>query len=184
MSVISIAYEERGLRPGTFPSTVRGVGSIHRPLNLGPLKGGCGDFWQPHFVYERGMSRKQSRSPTGPVCRGARSAHGHGKPNPSNTRPGHVAAKSPAAVDAVAIACRGVLPEWVRQRATSPEGKGSHPNSEPAHGPTEFLTVAEAAALWRVSVRTLRRRIAAGEVPHIRIGRQVRIPRAGVVREP
>jgi excisionase family DNA binding protein len=34
----------------------------------------------------------------------------------------------------------------------------------------EYLTVAEAAALWRVSVPTIYRRCAAGSVPHIRVG--------------
>jgi excisionase family DNA binding protein len=34
----------------------------------------------------------------------------------------------------------------------------------------EFLTVAEAAALWRVSVPTVYRRVAAGGIPHVRVG--------------
>ena len=34
----------------------------------------------------------------------------------------------------------------------------------------EYLTVAEAAALWRVSVPTIYRRCADGRLPHIRFG--------------
>jgi excisionase family DNA binding protein len=34
----------------------------------------------------------------------------------------------------------------------------------------EYLTVAEAAALWRVSVPTIYRRCADGSIPHIRVG--------------
>jgi excisionase family DNA binding protein len=34
----------------------------------------------------------------------------------------------------------------------------------------ECLTVAEAAALWRVSVPTIHRRCADGSIPHIRVG--------------
>jgi excisionase family DNA binding protein len=47
----------------------------------------------------------------------------------------------------------------------------------------EFLTVAEAAALWRVSVPTVYRRVAAGDVPHIRIGTDgpIRIPASAIL---
>ena len=34
----------------------------------------------------------------------------------------------------------------------------------------EYLTVAEAAALWRVSVPTIYRRCADGSIPHVRVG--------------
>jgi excisionase family DNA binding protein len=42
----------------------------------------------------------------------------------------------------------------------------------------EYLTVAEAAVLWRVSIPTVYRKIAAGGVPHIRVGTDgpIRIP--------
>ena len=36
--------------------------------------------------------------------------------------------------------------------------------------PREFLTPAEAAAIWRVSVPTVYRHVAAGDIPHIRVG--------------
>lgn len=39
-----------------------------------------------------------------------------------------------------------------------------------------YLTVAQASKLIQVSERCLRERIAAGEVPAVRIGRLVRIP--------
>jgi excisionase family DNA binding protein len=39
----------------------------------------------------------------------------------------------------------------------------------------ELLTLAEVAELWRVSKRTVERRIAAGEIPAVRIGGRRRI---------
>jgi excisionase family DNA binding protein len=47
----------------------------------------------------------------------------------------------------------------------------------------EYLTVAEAAALWRVSAPTVYRRVAAGDVPHIRLGSDgpIRIPASAIV---
>lgn len=44
----------------------------------------------------------------------------------------------------------------------------------------EDLTIAEVARLKKVSVYTVRRRIADGTLPAVRIGRLIRIPRAGV----
>jgi len=38
-----------------------------------------------------------------------------------------------------------------------------------------FLTVEEAARLFKVSTKTIRRRVTSGEWPHVRIGRQIRI---------
>ena len=73
------------------------------------------------------------------------------------------------------------MPEWVRRRATSPGRAASSLTPEPADGSADFLTVAELAVIWRVSVRTLRRRLSAGQIPHIRVGRQVRIPRKAVL---
>ena len=62
-------------------------------------------------------------------------------------------------------------------RRQSPKNMASNPNPETTLGSPEFLTLAEAASVLRVSVRTLRRRLAAGKIPHIRVGRQVRILR-------
>jgi excisionase family DNA binding protein len=47
----------------------------------------------------------------------------------------------------------------------------------------QYLTVAEAAALWRVSAPTVYRRVAAGDVPHIRIGTDgpIRIPASTIL---
>lgn len=44
----------------------------------------------------------------------------------------------------------------------------------------EFYTVAEAAALLRVSDQTVRRLISAGRIAAVLVGRQVRIPVDGV----
>ncbi|MEP6654536.1 MAG: helix-turn-helix domain-containing protein [Myxococcales bacterium] len=40
-----------------------------------------------------------------------------------------------------------------------------------------MLTVTEAAALLRVDRKTIHREIACGRMPHIRLGRVIRIPR-------
>ena len=124
------------------------------------------------------MARKQSRSPASPIGTGARSARGNGQPNPSSTCPEHVTARSLGAVYEVD---RGPLPVWVRRRAANPERTASSPIPETTSESPEFLTVAEAASVLRVSLRTLRRRLAAGEIPHVRVGRQVRIPRKVVL---
>jgi excisionase family DNA binding protein len=49
----------------------------------------------------------------------------------------------------------------------------------------QYLTVAEAAALWRVSAPTVYRRVAAGDVPHIRIGTDgpIRIPASAILED-
>ena len=46
----------------------------------------------------------------------------------------------------------------------------------PVANPPRALTAADLAAVLQVSVRTVRRRIAAGEVHVIRFGRSVRVP--------
>ena len=119
------------------------------------------------------MARKQSRSHVRPIGIGAQSAHGNAHPSPGSSCPEHVLVRPPAAVDKLG---RSALPGWVRQRVANPRKTAFNPNPEPADGSDEFLTVAELATIWRVSVRTLSRRLAAGEIPHIRVGRLVRIP--------
>ena len=42
------------------------------------------------------------------------------------------------------------------------------------------VTLQEAARRWRVSVTTVRRLVAAGDLPAFRVGRQLRIPRDAV----
>jgi excisionase family DNA binding protein len=44
-----------------------------------------------------------------------------------------------------------------------------------------FLSVDEAPALLRVDRKTIHSEIAAGRLPHIRVGRVIRIPRAVLV---
>lgn len=124
------------------------------------------------------MAHKQSRSLACPIGKGAQSAHSNGQPNPHSAYPEHFIAGSPA--DDVG---RGALPEWVRRLAAYPKKTVSNPNPETTLGSPEFLTVAELAVALRVSARTLRRRLAAHEIPHIRVGRQVRVPRRIVLAE-
>jgi excisionase family DNA binding protein len=45
---------------------------------------------------------------------------------------------------------------------------------------TPYLTPAEAADLLRVDVKSIYRSIAKGEIPHLRVGRMIRIPRAAI----
>jgi excisionase family DNA binding protein len=44
----------------------------------------------------------------------------------------------------------------------------------------ELMTVSETAELLRVSEATIRRRIAVGEIPALRVGAQVRVEREGL----
>ncbi len=46
---------------------------------------------------------------------------------------------------------------------------------------TPLMTVKEVASLLKVSVRTLRRHIAAGALSVVRIGRSIRVPREAIV---
>jgi len=127
------------------------------------------------------MARKQLPPSAGPIGKGGHSAQGADRPNlNSSTRPEHVKARLLSTTDEVG---RGFLPEWVRRRVAGPERTVSSPDPETTSGSPEFLTVAEAASVLRVSLRTLRRRLAAGEVPHIRVGRQVRISRRIALKE-
>ncbi len=71
-------------------------------------------------------------------------------------------------------------PSWVHNRASDSSAKLL--KTEPDKLPTseDYLTCAEVASALRVSLRTVYRLIAEGRIPHIRVGRQVRIPRKGV----
>lgn len=68
------------------------------------------------------------------------------------------------------------LPAWVKDRA---HGARTNPSLAPAavDNSTDVLTIAEAAALLRVSERTVFRMIADGRIEFFRVGRSVRIPR-------
>ena len=118
------------------------------------------------------MAHKQSRCPAAPIGKGVPSAHSNGQSKPSSTSPDHVLATPP--VDDVGW---GALPEWVRRRAANPKKTASDSNPDTTPEAPEFLTFAEAASVLRVSARTLRRCLADGKIPHIRVGRQVRISR-------
>ena len=69
------------------------------------------------------------------------------------------------------------LPTWVLSHA--PDSSVKPVKSEPEKLTTseDYLTAVEVAAVLRVSLRTVRRLLAQGHIPHIRVGRQVRIPR-------
>lgn len=60
----------------------------------------------------------------------------------------------------------------VADQANRPEG--------PDLGQVQFLTVAEVAAMMRVSKMTVYRLVHAGELPAARVGRSFRVPREAV----
>ncbi|MCZ4555172.1 excisionase family DNA binding protein [Rhodococcus sp. PvR044] len=55
------------------------------------------------------------------------------------------------------------------------KSKGSNPDGQPMVGGTQFLTVAEVAALMRVSKMTVYRLVHNGELPAVRVGRSFRV---------
>jgi excisionase family DNA binding protein len=73
-----------------------------------------------------------------------------------------------------------VLPEWVRDDYHRAQSAKSNNVCVPQ---PNLLTLAEAAAQLRISPRTLRRMVKAGDVTTIRIGRQLRFDRAILWRE-
>lgn len=46
----------------------------------------------------------------------------------------------------------------------------------------DYLTISDLATRWKISVPTVRRKLARGEIAKVYIGRQVRIERAEVER--
>lgn len=63
----------------------------------------------------------------------------------------------------------------------SGSGKGAREGAGDAQpGATQFLTVAEVAALMRVSKMTVYRLVHSGELPAIRVGRSFRVPERAV----
>jgi excisionase family DNA binding protein len=56
---------------------------------------------------------------------------------------------------------------------------GVHP-VDPALAEVKFLTVAEVAAVMRVSKMTVYRMVHAGELPAVRVGRSFRVPEKAV----
>jgi excisionase family DNA binding protein len=53
-------------------------------------------------------------------------------------------------------------------------------NEQAAPGQVQFLTVAEVAAMMRVSKMTVYRLVHAGELPAVRVGRSFRVPEVAV----
>lgn len=75
---------------------------------------------------------------------------------------------------------RTAYPAWVHSRGPGISAKSLKTEPEQLTTSEDYLTCSEVAAVLRVSLRTVRRLIALGRIPHIRIGRQVRIPRKGL----
>ena len=69
-------------------------------------------------------------------------------------------------------------------RSAAPASKAAARKTGPVSGPgrTEvtFLTVAEVAAMMRVSKMTVYRMVHAGEMPAVRVGRSFRVPEQAV----
>lgn len=74
------------------------------------------------------------------------------------------------------------LPAWMNERRAEASKGISRQDAVRPEGSEEFMTVAEAAAELRVSERTVRRHLAEGRIPHIRVGKQIRILRAELMR--
>jgi excisionase family DNA binding protein len=61
-----------------------------------------------------------------------------------------------------------------------PANKDAEPEKQPALGQVQFLTVAEVAAIMRVSKMTVYRLVHSGELPAVRVGRSFRVPEKAV----
>lgn len=72
---------------------------------------------------------------------------------------------------------RSALPSWVLTRAADRSANPLKSEPEQLMVSDDYLNCAEVAALLRVSLRTVHRLISGGRIPHIRVGRQVRILR-------
>ena len=71
------------------------------------------------------------------------------------------------------------MPGKGRKAKPSEGGAGIRP-VEPQLSDVKFLTVAEVAALMRVSKMTVYRMVHSGELPAIRVGRSFRVPEQAV----
>ena len=69
-------------------------------------------------------------------------------------------------------------------RETTADGRAGEPAEirpvDPALAEVRFLTVAEVAAVMRVSKMTVYRMVHAGELPAVRVGRSFRVPEQAV----
>jgi excisionase family DNA binding protein len=66
-----------------------------------------------------------------------------------------------------------------RTAGQTPEPVGVRP-SDPALAEVRFLTVAEVAAVMRVSKMTVYRMVHGGDLPAVRVGRSFRVPEKAV----
>jgi excisionase family DNA binding protein len=57
---------------------------------------------------------------------------------------------------------------------------GQQPEQQQTLGQVQFLTVAEVAAIMRVSKMTVYRLVHSGELPAVRVGRSFRVPEKAV----
>ena len=69
--------------------------------------------------------------------------------------------------------------DGTRRRGAS-DKDGTHHPVDPALAEVKFLTVAEVAAVMRVSKMTVYRMVHAGELPAVRVGRSFRVPEKAV----
>lgn len=70
-------------------------------------------------------------------------------------------------------------PSVQRGAGTPPESEGARP-ADPALSEVKFLTVAEVAAVMRVSKMTVYRMVHSGDLPAVRVGRSFRVPEKAV----
>ena len=69
-----------------------------------------------------------------------------------------------------------------RTLPNEPKGRNRSPVGENVPAADRLLTVGQVAENWQVSQRTVRRMIADGRLPIVRLGRAVRIPAKVAVR--
>jgi excisionase family DNA binding protein len=67
-----------------------------------------------------------------------------------------------------------------KQEKSEPREPAGIRPAEPALSEVRFLTVAEVAALMRVSKMTVYRMVHGGELPAVRVGRSFRVPEQAV----
>jgi excisionase family DNA binding protein len=72
-----------------------------------------------------------------------------------------------------------VMSAGKRGAGGSADGAGVHP-VDPALAEVKFLTVAEVAAVMRVSKMTVYRMVHGGDLPAVRVGRSFRVPEKAV----
>ena len=127
----------------------------------------------------RAMTRKPSVISLFQQCAAPEPHKGGGGPLRGNDNVGASNSADRGAVGASRPS--SALPSWVLKRA-SEGGMRSFTFAPDLLAPSvDYLTVRELAGVLRVSERTVRRHVADGRIPHIRVGRQIRIPRAKLV---